>query len=400
MGPNPPALAMHQHPVHPPATAPHSAPPWHWVPGGLRHPKQNQGHSVAPLWGALGGCSSGRGSRPCLCQHMGTNLHPFLGTWDTQQAFHRHMRAWLGWGHPSGGDPSASHHGAPQKCMFSCLGMPPSSTPALGQRLPTPLPSVLRCLFPVGFGNRGQGPAEDHPMPPGLTRCHRQRQQDRQKVQPDQQPDRAGAETPDPAFTPPRSKPACEGCAACSMALPGPPAPPLSPKAPLRPWWSPWGSPLLMGAAAGDAINLWGAHRSLQGAPAAEPAASPVPREPHGATLGWFIAGIAARLLGFAGCGPGSLIPPIIYLIQTLCCAAVIAGELPCCLTINISSGVPGTRLCRSRPHRVARALSRTLAAAAPETCAQRVRVSGCDTPHLHPVSPPGAALGHGAWLR
>lgn len=49
-----------------------------------------------------------------------------------------------------------------------------------------------------------------------------------------------------------------------------------------------------------------------------------------------FIALIALGLLGFAGCGPGSLIPPIIYLIQTLCRAAIIAAELPHCLTINI----------------------------------------------------------------
>lgn len=123
----------------------------------------------------------------------------------------------------------------------------------------------------------------------------------------------------------------------------------------------------------------------------AEPAAPPAPREPRGAAPGGFIAGIAAGLLGFAGCSPGSLIPPIIYPIQTLCRAAVIAGELPRCLTINISSRVPGTRLCRSRPHRVAHALSRTLAAAAPETCAQRVRVSGCDTPTSTPCVPPGS---------
>lgn len=64
----------------------------------------------------------------------------------------------------------------------------------------------------------------------------------------------------------------------------------------------------------------------------------PSPREPHGATQGLFIALIAAGLLGFAGCGPGSLIPPIIYLIQSLCRAAIIAAELPHCLTINISA--------------------------------------------------------------
>lgn len=94
------------------------------------------------------------------------------------------------------------------------------------------------------------------------------------------------------------------------------------------------------GSMAGDKINLWGARHCPQGvATASNPL---LPGEPRRAALGLFMAPLAAGLLGFAGCGPGSLIPPIIYLIQTLCRAAIIASELPHCLTINISSGVPG----------------------------------------------------------
>lgn len=134
------------------------------------------------------------------------------------------------------------------------------------------------------------------------------------------------------------------------------------------------------GSMAGDTINVWGVWRSLQGvATASNPL---LPREPRRAALGLFMAPLAAGLLGFAGCSPGSLIPPIIYLIQTLCRAAIIVSELPHCLTINISSRVPGTRLCRSRPHRAAHALSRT-PAATPDMPAQGVRAAGCDTPGL-----------------
>lgn len=55
-------------------------------------------------------------------------------------------------------------------------------------------------------------------------------------------------------------------------------------------------------------------------------------------------------------------------------------------------SGVPGTRLCRSRPHRAARALSWTLAAA-PETRARWAQAAGCDARGTarwgHPLHPP-----------
>lgn len=140
------------------------------------------------------------------------------------------------------------------------------------------------------------------------------------------------------------------------------------------------------GSMAGDTINVWGAWRSLQGvATASNPL---LPRGPRRAALGLFMAPLAAGLLGFAGCGPGSLIPPIIYLIQTLCL---------CGYNCVRAAALPNNKYQLQSPRDTALPQPPPPRRPCPEpdTPARGVRASGCDTPALarpgHCQTPPSA---------